>query len=136
MPEAGLPDDRLVVELRQQPAHRPREAHARIVPAHRLREREAADDPVDLLGEDRAQLASRDRDAEEAVAHLELLHAYAVLLGEAGCRPVTEALGWSLDPLVLGSLGQILGKEADPSRPDEKLGGRNAEMRVPDSANT
>src|SRR5262249_19729470 len=88
MPEGGLTHDRLVVELRQHPPDRPGEAHAGVVPAHRLRERETADDAVDLNGQDVTQVSPRHGDAEEAVADLELLHAHAVLLGEAGRGPV------------------------------------------------
>ena len=128
VPERGLPQDRLGVEHRQHPAHRAREAHAACVPAHRLREGESADDPVDLLGQDLAQLATGHSDAEKAVAHLQLLHRDTVLLCEAGGSSLAQVLRRTLDPLVRRSLRQVVDQEADPPGPDEELRRRSADV--------
>src|SRR2546430_152473 len=73
--EGRFANDRLVVELREHPAHRARETDPALIPSHRPREREAAHDPVDLLGENLAKLAAGKGDAEEAIAQFELVDA-------------------------------------------------------------
>ena len=83
-PVAG---DRLRVEPREPPAHRPRVAEPALVPAHRLREGEPAQDRVQTLGENVAQRLSRNGDPEKAVSFLELVGGNPVALRESRGAP-------------------------------------------------
>ncbi len=136
-PNECAPEQRLLVELRQHPAHRPRIAQPAVVPAHRLGEGEAADDRVDPLRENVPQGAAGLLDPEEAVTHLELARVDAVPAREPGRGALAHLLRRALDPGRLGLLGEVADEHGQPARADEELGGlavRSARRRGPGAA--
>ena len=100
--EGMVSADRLVVELRQDPAHRPRVAQPAVVPAHGLREPQPSYDLVDLLREDVAQSLAGKLDAEKTVPDLELIDRDAVPAREPGRCALAHLLGRPFDPRRLG----------------------------------
>src|SRR5205814_5494781 len=112
------------------PAHRSREPHPAVVPAHRLPEAETADEPVDLLRQDIADVLARPREPEETVALLEVVDRDAVAPREARRGLLPELLGRPLDPLVRRSLGEVVDQDAEAARPDEDLACLCADVRA------
>ena len=117
---------RLAVELRAEPADRPREAQPAARPAHRLREREPAHDRGEPLRQrPRRARRPRTRRPDEAVAPLELVGRDAVAareaLGRLRRRASSSKAMRSAGPgalLVGRALGQVVDDEREPPRPD------------------
>ena len=127
MPVRALADDPRRVEHREPPAHGPREPQPAVVPAHRLREREAPDELVDLVGQHFGERLPGHRDAEEAVALLELLDSDAVALRKARRGLLPHRDRRSLHPLVRRLLRHVLREHGEPARRHEHLARLNSE---------
>ncbi len=119
--------DRLVVELRECPADRPREAELR-APAHRLPELQALDDRGKPLRQNLPELLAGDRHSEEAFAFLKGVGLDTMTFGEAGGGLLPQRDGRPLHPLVRRAPRQILDADNETARTDPHLRRRAAEL--------
>ena len=123
------------VELREQPADRPREAEPAVVPAHRLAEREAAHDRVEPLGQhlgERPGRARRRRGSRRARSSSSTATPCFLANPAAACSRSADRR--ALDPLVRRPLGQVVGRArraAAARRRPRRLGAERALARAP-----
>ena len=122
-----LDRDGLVVQLRAEPAHRPREAERR-PPAHRLPELEPAHDRGEPLRQRIPHVLAGHGHPEEAVALLQRLRLDAVPLREARRGLLPQRHGRALHPLVGRPFRQALDEDDEPPRPYPDLCRRPSEL--------
>ena len=106
---------RLVAELCAEPAHGARESEVR-APAHGASEPKLCDDRGEPLREHLDDGPTRHRDAEEAVAYLELLRGDAVTPREPCGSALSQVLRRPLQPLVGRSPGKLVDEERESAR--------------------